>query len=262
MRNIAKMCSPGYLGRNCTQICPYPNYGLECQGKCDCEERLCDIATGCYSVSDGCRTGYYGERCMFKCRVPVYGKHCQQICQCDESICHYITGCPVKEATASFGVETSTSMFSSISKEEVKVVPILVLILSISLAAVVTISFALIIAICRRMKSTNDNCPSADQQTEAGEYIDTRDAILSSQQYSAPCRSPSKPVQKSSIKMEARKSSVSTRCSSSANYYESVEFGSLKKSDEYSEIKEDTNDQDSHPNENRLEHSSHIEMNT
>ncbi|XP_062574684.1 multiple epidermal growth factor-like domains protein 10, partial [Saccostrea cucullata] len=93
-----KVCSPGYLGRNCTQACPYPNYGLECQGNCGCDKRLCDIATGCFSDSDGCRAGYYGERCMFKCRVPTYGKHCQQICKCDEFICHYITGCPVKES--------------------------------------------------------------------------------------------------------------------------------------------------------------------
>ena len=41
-------CSPGYLGPNCSEICPYPNYGRECQEMCECEENRCDITTGCY----------------------------------------------------------------------------------------------------------------------------------------------------------------------------------------------------------------------
>ena len=44
------MCLPGYLGWNCSEICPHPNYGSECQEECECEERLCDVATGCFSL--------------------------------------------------------------------------------------------------------------------------------------------------------------------------------------------------------------------
>ncbi|XP_062566016.1 uncharacterized protein LOC134228382 [Saccostrea cucullata] len=50
-------CSPGYVGRNCTVMCPYPLYGFLCNSKCDCSEGLCNRVTGCPfyngSVSDG-----------------------------------------------------------------------------------------------------------------------------------------------------------------------------------------------------------------
>ena len=39
---------PGYFGENCSQQCPYPSYGIRCQGGfCDCDEDLCDVSTGC-----------------------------------------------------------------------------------------------------------------------------------------------------------------------------------------------------------------------
>nr|XP_022290204.1 cell death abnormality protein 1-like [Crassostrea virginica] len=41
-------CMPGYFGENCSQQCPYPSYGIRCQGGfCDCDEDLCDVSTGC-----------------------------------------------------------------------------------------------------------------------------------------------------------------------------------------------------------------------
>ncbi|XP_062600200.1 uncharacterized protein LOC134261822 [Saccostrea cucullata] len=40
-------CLPGYSGVNCSEPCPYPFYGDECQGKCDCDNYICDFSTGC-----------------------------------------------------------------------------------------------------------------------------------------------------------------------------------------------------------------------
>lgn len=42
-------CMPGYTGTglNCTTKCPYPIYGVRCQGYCDCSNEMCDVSTGC-----------------------------------------------------------------------------------------------------------------------------------------------------------------------------------------------------------------------
>lgn len=88
-------CPPGYLGQNCSERCRYPSHGMECQKSCDCEEKFCDIATGCFLPNDGCRDGYFGDRCVNKCRYPSYGKDCQDSCQCSETACNFVTGCDV-----------------------------------------------------------------------------------------------------------------------------------------------------------------------
>ncbi|XP_078322194.1 uncharacterized protein LOC111110971 isoform X2 [Crassostrea virginica] len=108
------VCSPGYLGWNCSEKCPYPNYGRECQDECKCEERLCDFATGCYplnvsaqvteqhtqhklqtqvTVSSVCSPGYLGWNCSEICRYPNYGRECQDECKCEERLCDFTTGC-------------------------------------------------------------------------------------------------------------------------------------------------------------------------
>lgn len=92
-----KDCPPGYLGRNCSDRCRYPSYGMECQKSCDCEERFCDIATGCFLPNDGCRDGFFGDRCVNKCRYPSYGKDCQDSCQCSETACNFMTGCDISK---------------------------------------------------------------------------------------------------------------------------------------------------------------------
>ena len=46
-------CMPGYLGPNCTLSCPYPTYGEQCEGHCDCSKPSCDIATGCRAPITG-----------------------------------------------------------------------------------------------------------------------------------------------------------------------------------------------------------------
>ncbi|XP_056003004.1 uncharacterized protein LOC125661495 [Ostrea edulis] len=40
-------CSSGYLGLNCSKVCPYPTYGERCSRKCNCERHTCHHEVGC-----------------------------------------------------------------------------------------------------------------------------------------------------------------------------------------------------------------------
>ncbi|XP_078320935.1 uncharacterized protein LOC144621481 [Crassostrea virginica] len=43
-------CPDGFLGHNCSSICPYPGYGRLCiAGKCACSKELCDPSSGCFN---------------------------------------------------------------------------------------------------------------------------------------------------------------------------------------------------------------------
>lgn len=44
---------PGYTGINCTSLCPYPQYGVDCQRSCNCNKDLCDVSTGCIGPTTG-----------------------------------------------------------------------------------------------------------------------------------------------------------------------------------------------------------------
>lgn len=44
---------PGYIGINCSTACPFPTYGHNCQGFCDCYEDICDLSTGCTQITAG-----------------------------------------------------------------------------------------------------------------------------------------------------------------------------------------------------------------
>lgn len=44
---------PGYHGINCTTLCPYPQYGVDCQGTCNCSINLCDFSFGCIGSTTG-----------------------------------------------------------------------------------------------------------------------------------------------------------------------------------------------------------------
>nr|XP_022296706.1 cell death abnormality protein 1-like isoform X1 [Crassostrea virginica] len=47
-------CQTGYFGPNCSLPCRYPNYGLQCQFECKCEQKqYCNHITGCQSTIDG-----------------------------------------------------------------------------------------------------------------------------------------------------------------------------------------------------------------
>ncbi|XP_052683912.1 multiple epidermal growth factor-like domains protein 10 [Crassostrea angulata] len=40
-------CKEGYTGKNCTLVCPFPSYGLNCQSACGCSDEDCNYVTGC-----------------------------------------------------------------------------------------------------------------------------------------------------------------------------------------------------------------------
>lgn len=46
-------CKQGYTGENCSDPCPYPSYGVECQNMCNCDKDLCNVSTGCQNDSTG-----------------------------------------------------------------------------------------------------------------------------------------------------------------------------------------------------------------
>lgn len=46
-------CIPGYSGINCTSLCPYPQYGVDCQRECNCSKDMCDVSTGCQQITTG-----------------------------------------------------------------------------------------------------------------------------------------------------------------------------------------------------------------
>lgn len=45
--DICVACEKGYNGTNCKQKCPFPWYGLGCQRKCNCIDKVCDHVNGC-----------------------------------------------------------------------------------------------------------------------------------------------------------------------------------------------------------------------
>lgn len=101
-----KECFPGYLGWNCSEQCRFPNYGRDCQEFCKCEEKFCDIATGCITPDKtNCPPGYLGRNCAERCRYPTYGINCQGLCGCEEKLCDVATGCisPADEADCPSG---------------------------------------------------------------------------------------------------------------------------------------------------------------
>lgn len=46
-------CMSGYTGLNCSDKCPHPTYGKNCQGFCNCSEIQCDILRGCNNITSG-----------------------------------------------------------------------------------------------------------------------------------------------------------------------------------------------------------------
>lgn len=45
-------CHPGYHGYRCQEICTYPRFGLRCEGKCKCRQKLCHYVNGCPPLSN------------------------------------------------------------------------------------------------------------------------------------------------------------------------------------------------------------------
>lgn len=46
-------CMQGYTGVNCSSSYPYPYYGVDCLRACKCSITLCDVSTGCKSLTTG-----------------------------------------------------------------------------------------------------------------------------------------------------------------------------------------------------------------
>ncbi|XP_062613675.1 multiple epidermal growth factor-like domains protein 10 isoform X2 [Saccostrea cucullata] len=223
-----KVCSPGYIGPNCSQICPYPNYGSECQGRCNCDERLCDITTGCYDDSEGCRRGYFGDRCVHRCRFPNYGKYCQQVCQCKQSDCGHVTGCRQIQVTY------NNSVTQSQSKEENSTeVPNLVIIISSALTFVVVLSVVIKFVFCRRSVSSSES-----QQVSVLERRGCSNSInyfvdSPSQRYSSMYETPRCQTEPDQIfSNQQRESSCTKIYPLSSDYYEPVDaYAQLQKVD-------------------------------
>ncbi|XP_052708407.1 uncharacterized protein LOC128183467 [Crassostrea angulata] len=51
MNSSCKVCKQGYNGPNCAFHCRYPNYGMGCQTKCNCEESECNHIAGCMHIT-------------------------------------------------------------------------------------------------------------------------------------------------------------------------------------------------------------------
>ena len=54
------ICSSGFIGEFCENICPPGMFGLNCENTCDCLNCDCDHISGNYT----CHAGYRGERYM------------------------------------------------------------------------------------------------------------------------------------------------------------------------------------------------------
>ncbi|XP_056016783.1 multiple epidermal growth factor-like domains protein 10 [Ostrea edulis] len=45
--SLVSDCKVGYIGENCDSPCRYPNYGVDCQLICNCNESYCNHKHGC-----------------------------------------------------------------------------------------------------------------------------------------------------------------------------------------------------------------------
>lgn len=61
---------PGYNGINCTTVCPYPLYGVDCQQLCNCTKDLCNVSNGCVGPTTGKDIENICNqiRCKWKCK--------------------------------------------------------------------------------------------------------------------------------------------------------------------------------------------------
>uniref|UniRef100_K1PHS8 Endothelial cells scavenger receptor n=1 Tax=Magallana gigas TaxID=29159 RepID=K1PHS8_MAGGI len=158
-------CPPGYLGQNCQERCRYPNYGIDCQGLCECEKKLCDVATGCISPADeGCIDGYIGEGCRQSCQYPSYGKDCQKLCECAESVCNFTTGCDTFKHNVLKLDESHKSMVKQITGN-----PLMAIIVSVSVVFSVLMSAIISLVIWRLKRPDRTimraSSPLQEQQT-------------------------------------------------------------------------------------------------
>ncbi|XP_037940692.1 protein draper isoform X7 [Teleopsis dalmanni] len=86
------ICSPGWLGEDCSQPCSKGYYGMGCKEKCPeimHGNKSCDHITG----EIICRAGYIGITCEHPCPTGRYGPGCTLKCHCEHGgECNHITG--------------------------------------------------------------------------------------------------------------------------------------------------------------------------
>lgn len=75
----------GSNGINCSNICPYPTFGVGCQGSCDCNETMCDVSRGCEPITAGtyfCLPSVSTDEFDFKTNILLYSKISKYILLC------------------------------------------------------------------------------------------------------------------------------------------------------------------------------------
>ena len=74
------LCSPGYTGIHCGEICPHGYYGPNCKNQCKCHLKgsECNHITG----QCNCFPGWKGETCSDQCPSGKFGMNCNQDCHC------------------------------------------------------------------------------------------------------------------------------------------------------------------------------------
>ena len=65
---------PGHIGPNCTILCVYPTFGVECQGNCDCHKDVCNASTGCTISSTGNSYKYQDHKYTYHIFIIVLKK--------------------------------------------------------------------------------------------------------------------------------------------------------------------------------------------
>ncbi|CAK9293145.1 unnamed protein product [Gordionus sp. m RMFG-2023] len=92
-------CPPGFMGKNCSQLCSAGTYGPACKLSCSCihSQNKCNPVTG--ECIGNCLPGYHGVNCNTPCQNGFWGSDCTQKCSCknERASCDQSTGkcvCP------------------------------------------------------------------------------------------------------------------------------------------------------------------------
>ncbi|XP_078323766.1 uncharacterized protein LOC111104988 [Crassostrea virginica] len=237
MNKQCKVCSPGYLGPNCSEICPYPNYGRECQEMCKCEENRCDVITGCYPQNDGCRSGYFGRRCVNRCKYPNYGKGCQFHCLCIEDFCNHKTGCDIPNTTISMSSTfTEVALTQTKDSGESELSLFKVFLISAVSSILVSVIIALVVWQVRKprlssLSSSENACRWTNQSAYPGDVENNETPSRSySSDFNVASFIPTKATEPDLI-MHRESSASTTVYELGSTLYEDVEFivGSVEK---------------------------------
>eukprot|EP00105_Crassostrea_gigas_P032690 XP_011455802.1 PREDICTED: multiple epidermal growth factor-like domains protein 10 [Crassostrea gigas] len=102
-------CMDGFKGKDCSEQCPAPTYGVDCQSLCSCSNDKCHHVYGCLRSLSECGIGRIGQHCEVFCPYPNYGKECQLNCNCEKNLCDPANGCKNLTTTSESTKLISTS---------------------------------------------------------------------------------------------------------------------------------------------------------